>query len=122
MHIAPMSFEIAPRKLVKTIAYNGSVPGPLLRMKEGQPVTIDVFNDTGDAEIVHWHGLQIPSAVDGAMEEGTPMIPAHALGALYLHAQAQRHALVSHARHGRTESETRHVHRAVRIFYIDPRS
>jgi FtsP/CotA-like multicopper oxidase with cupredoxin domain len=78
LRIAPASIEIAPRKIVKTIAYNGSVPGPLLRMKEGQPVTIDVFNDTGDAEIVHWHGLQIPSAVDGSMEEGTPMIPARA--------------------------------------------
>jgi FtsP/CotA-like multicopper oxidase with cupredoxin domain len=77
LHIAATSFEIAPRKVVKTIAYNGSVPGPLLRMKEGQPVTIEVFNDTGDPEIVHWHGLQIPSAVDGAMEEGTPMIPSH---------------------------------------------
>src|SRR6202453_701453 len=78
LHIAPASFEIAPRKMVKTIAYNGFVPGPLLRVKEGQPVTIEVFNDTGDAEIVHWHGLQIPSAVDGSMEEGTPMLPAHA--------------------------------------------
>jgi FtsP/CotA-like multicopper oxidase with cupredoxin domain len=77
LRIAPTSFEIAPRKVVKTIAYNGSVPGPLLRMKEGQPVTIEVFNDTGDPEIVHWHGLQIPSAVDGAMEEGTPMIASH---------------------------------------------
>jgi FtsP/CotA-like multicopper oxidase with cupredoxin domain len=76
LHIAPASIEIAPRKVVKTIVYNGSVPGPLLRMKEGQPVTIEVFNDTGDPEIVHWHGLQIPSAVDGSMEEGTPMIPA----------------------------------------------
>ncbi len=76
LHIAPASFEIAPRKIVKTIAYNGSVPGPLLRMKEGQTVTIEVFNDTGDAELVHWHGLQIPSAVDGSMEEGTPMLPA----------------------------------------------
>jgi FtsP/CotA-like multicopper oxidase with cupredoxin domain len=78
LRIAPASIEIAPRNVVKTIAYNGSVPGPLLRMKEGQPVTIQVFNDTGDAEIVHWHGLQIPSAVDGSMEEGTPMIPARA--------------------------------------------
>jgi FtsP/CotA-like multicopper oxidase with cupredoxin domain len=76
LHIAPASIEIAPRKVVKTIAYNGSAPGPLLRMKEGQPVTIDVFNDTGDPEIVHWHGLRIPSAVDGSMEEGTPMLPA----------------------------------------------
>jgi len=77
LHIAPASFEIAPHKVVKTIAYNGQVPGPLLRMKEGRPVSIDVFNDTGDPEIVHWHGLRIPSAVDGAMEEGTPMLPAH---------------------------------------------
>jgi FtsP/CotA-like multicopper oxidase with cupredoxin domain len=77
IRIAPATVEIAPRKVVKTIAYNGAVPGPLLRMKEGQPITIDVFNDTGDAEIVHWHGLQIPSAVDGSMEEGTPMLPAH---------------------------------------------
>jgi FtsP/CotA-like multicopper oxidase with cupredoxin domain len=75
LRIAPATVEIAPRKVVKTIAYNGSVPGPLLRMKEGRPVTIEVFNDTGDAEVVHWHGLQIPSAVDGSMEEGTPMIP-----------------------------------------------
>jgi FtsP/CotA-like multicopper oxidase with cupredoxin domain len=78
LRIAPVSFEIAPRKMIKTIGYNGTVPGPLLRVPEGKAVTIDVFNDTGDAEIVHWHGLQIPSAVDGAMEEGTPMIPAHA--------------------------------------------
>jgi FtsP/CotA-like multicopper oxidase with cupredoxin domain len=77
LHIAPASFEIAPHRVVKTIAYNGQVPGPLLRMKEGRPVSIDVFNDTGDPEIVHWHGLRIPSAVDGAMEEGTPMLPAH---------------------------------------------
>jgi FtsP/CotA-like multicopper oxidase with cupredoxin domain len=76
LRIAPANIEIAPRKVIRTLAYNGSVPGPLLRMKEGQPVTIEVFNDTGDAEIVHWHGLQIPSAVDGSMEEGTPMIPA----------------------------------------------
>ena len=43
-------------------------------MQEGKPVTIDVFNDTPEPELVHWHGLHIPSDVDGAMEEGTPMI------------------------------------------------
>lgn len=77
LRIAPTAFEVAPHKTVKTIGYNGSVPGPLLRMKEGQPVTIEVFNDTAEADIVHWHGLHIPPAVDGATEEGTPLIPAH---------------------------------------------
>ncbi len=56
LHIAPATFEIAPGKTIKTIGYNGQVPGPLLRMKEGREVTIEVFNDTNDAELVHWHG------------------------------------------------------------------
>lgn len=77
LHIAPTTFEIAPGKMVKTMGYNGQIPGPLLRMKEGRPVTIEVFNDSGDPDIVHWHGLHIPPEVDGSTEEGTPIIPAH---------------------------------------------
>ena len=71
------SLEIAPKTSIKTTCYNGSAPGPILRMKEGQRVTIDVANNTAEPEIVHWHGLHIPSNVDGSMEEGTPMIPPH---------------------------------------------
>ena len=41
-------------------------------MREGTPVTVDVINDTDMPEFVHWHGLLIPSDVDGAEEEGTP--------------------------------------------------
>jgi FtsP/CotA-like multicopper oxidase with cupredoxin domain len=77
LHISPVEVEIAPGKLIKTIGYNGSFPGPLLRFREGQPAAIDVFNDTKDPELVHWHGLFVPSEVDGAMEEGTPMIAPH---------------------------------------------
>jgi FtsP/CotA-like multicopper oxidase with cupredoxin domain len=72
-----ISLEIAPKTIVKTTGYNGTSPGPLLRMKEGQRVTIQVDNNTADPEIVHWHGLHIPSAVDGSVEEGTPMIAPH---------------------------------------------
>jgi FtsP/CotA-like multicopper oxidase with cupredoxin domain len=77
LRIAPLEVEIAPRHKIKTIGYNGAFPGPVLRMREGQPVTVDVYNDSGVAELVHWHGLWIPPAVDGAMEEGTPMLPPH---------------------------------------------
>jgi FtsP/CotA-like multicopper oxidase with cupredoxin domain len=72
-----ISLEIAPKTILKTTAYNGTAPGPLLRMKEGQRVTIDVVNKTAEPEIVHWHGMRIPSEVDGSVEEGTPMIPPH---------------------------------------------
>ena len=74
--IAPYALEVAPKKFVKTVAYNGQVPGPLLRMKEGVPVTIDVANRSGNDEVVHWHGLFLPPEVDGSMEEGTPHIAA----------------------------------------------
>lgn len=75
LEIAPLKLEIAPGKHVETIAYNGQVPGPLIRWPEGKPITIDVANHTDVPEIVHWHGLWVPSEQDGAMEEGSPMIP-----------------------------------------------
>jgi FtsP/CotA-like multicopper oxidase with cupredoxin domain len=78
LRISPVSIEIAPGHVIKTTGYNGSAPGPVLRVKEGQPVLIEVHNETPIPELVHWHGLQIPSEVDGAAEEGTPFIAPHA--------------------------------------------
>jgi FtsP/CotA-like multicopper oxidase with cupredoxin domain len=72
--IAPHSLEVAPHHFVQTIAYNAQVPGPVIRLQVDKPVTIDVRNRTRSEEIVHWHGLFVSSEVDGAMEEGTPMI------------------------------------------------
>ncbi len=76
LRIAPISLEIAPNINIRTTAYNGQVPGPLLRLKENTPVTIDVANATSVSDIVHWHGLAIGPDADGAAEEGSPMIPA----------------------------------------------
>jgi FtsP/CotA-like multicopper oxidase with cupredoxin domain len=76
LRIEPTTIEISPGVTVETVAYNGQVPGPLLRLKEGKPVLIDVLNNSPQEDIVHWHGLAIDSANDGAMEEGSPMIPA----------------------------------------------
>ena len=74
--IAPTTLDLSPRHRLKTTAYNGQVPGALLRFKENQPVTIEVTNRTDRPEVVHWHGLFTPSDVDGAIEEGTPPIAA----------------------------------------------
>lgn len=74
--IAAYVLEAGPRRNIKTIAYNSQIPGPLLRLREDQPVTIDVTNHTAGSEVVHWHGLFLPAQVDGAIEEGTPAIPA----------------------------------------------
>ncbi|MHB2205730.1 multicopper oxidase family protein [Methylobacterium sp. CM6257] len=74
VRIAPVSHEIAPGKVIKTTAYNGTVPGPALRLQEGKPVRINVVNDSGYPNLIHWHGLYIPPEQDGATEEGSPII------------------------------------------------
>ena len=71
--------ELAAEHIVSTTLYNGQFPGPLLRFKEGQRIVVDVHNDTDTPELVHWHGLMIPSDVDGAAEEGSPYVPAHSI-------------------------------------------
>lgn len=77
LHIGETTVELGPKRSLRTITYNGQVPGPLLRVKEGQPITVDVTNETSEHELVHWHGLHIPPEVDGSHEEGTPHVPAH---------------------------------------------
>jgi FtsP/CotA-like multicopper oxidase with cupredoxin domain len=71
--------ELSSEQIVSTTLYNGQFPGPLLRMKEGQRVVVDIHNDTDTPELVHWHGQKISSEVDGAAEEGSPFVPAHGM-------------------------------------------
>jgi FtsP/CotA-like multicopper oxidase with cupredoxin domain len=77
LRIAPVTVELAPDRILSTIGYNGTSPGPILRMREGKLVTIDVINETDTPEFVHWHGLLIPAEVDGVEEQGTPFVPPH---------------------------------------------
>jgi FtsP/CotA-like multicopper oxidase with cupredoxin domain len=77
LKISPVIVPLDPNRAISTIGYNGTSPGPVLRMREGKPVTVDVLNETDVPELVHWHGLFIPPEVDGSEEEGTPMVPAH---------------------------------------------
>jgi FtsP/CotA-like multicopper oxidase with cupredoxin domain len=77
LRIGVSPIEIAPKRIVSVTNYNGQFPGTLIRLKEGQPVTVDIFNDTDVPEQLHWHGQMVPVDVDGASEEGTPYIPAH---------------------------------------------
>ena len=74
LEIAPYTLEASPKHHIKTVAYNGQIPGPLFRMREGQPQSVEIRNLSTEPEVVHWHGLFLPSSIDGAMEEGTPMI------------------------------------------------
>jgi FtsP/CotA-like multicopper oxidase with cupredoxin domain len=71
--------ELADDRILSTTTYNGQFPGPLLHLKEGRSVTVDIYNDTDTPEQLHWHGQFLPVDAHGAAEEGTPYIPAHGM-------------------------------------------
>ncbi|HBK06909.1 MAG TPA: copper oxidase [Acetobacteraceae bacterium] len=79
IEIAPGLVDLGADQIVSTTLYNGQFPGPLLRFKEGQPVTIDIRNKTDHPDFLHWHGQKIPSDVDGAEEEGSRVVPANGM-------------------------------------------
>lgn len=79
LRIATGLVELAPDRIVSTTTYNGQFPGPLIRLKEGRRVVVDIHNDTDTPEQLHWHGLGLPAEVDGAAEAGTPFIPARGM-------------------------------------------
>ena len=53
LQIAPMLVELAPQVVISTTGYNNTVPGPLLRVREGQSIAVEVMNYTDVPEYVH---------------------------------------------------------------------
>jgi len=65
----------------KVWAFNGQVPGTPIRVKRGQPVTINVNNQLQQPTAVHWHGIRLPNEMDGvagltqpAVESGSSFV------------------------------------------------
>jgi FtsP/CotA-like multicopper oxidase with cupredoxin domain len=76
LHIRNGLVEIGKNQFVSTTTFNGQFPGPLLRFREGERVTVDIHNETDVPEQLHWHGQDLAVDVDGSAEEGTPYVPA----------------------------------------------
>ena len=47
------------------VTVNGTIPGPLVRLKEGQNLVVDLVNDSSMETSIHWHGLLVPFLMDG---------------------------------------------------------
>ena len=72
LEIAPVVKEIG-HATVRMLAYNGSIPGPTLKVAQGSEIEVDVVN-RGDLEAtVHWHGLRLENRYDGTHETQAPI-------------------------------------------------
>ncbi len=64
LNIAETQIEVAGKQ-VKTTTINGTVPGPLVRLKEGSDALLRVTNHLREDSSIHWHGLILPFRMDG---------------------------------------------------------
>lgn len=60
--------EVAPGQVWRTWAYNGQVPGPQLRVRQGERLRIILENRLPSPTTIHWHGVPVPNAMDGVPE------------------------------------------------------
>jgi FtsP/CotA-like multicopper oxidase with cupredoxin domain len=72
LRIAPVAARIGDAT-VRMLAYNGSIPGPTLKVREGSEVTVDVVNESDLETTVHWHGLRLDNRYDGTHETQAPI-------------------------------------------------
>ncbi len=67
--------EIAPGHRARMWTYNGSLPGPRIEAKVGDTVRIHFHNSLPEETTIHWHGLRVPSAMDGVPRVQSPIAP-----------------------------------------------
>ncbi len=62
---APIAWPITDDVTVAAYAYNGQVPGPLLRVTAGEKIRVILTNNLSEPTTIHWHGVDVPIEMDG---------------------------------------------------------
>ena len=74
LDMAPTKWEVKPGDTRDAYAFNGVIPGPVLRVNEGDRVRFIVKNDLPEPTSVHWHGMELPNDQDGVPDITQPPI------------------------------------------------
>jgi FtsP/CotA-like multicopper oxidase with cupredoxin domain len=111
-----VDWATAPDMIYPAYSYNGRVPGPTIRVTEGDRVRINVTNELPESTGVHWHGLIVPNDQDGVPFVTQPPIDP---GQTYVYEFTTRNAgtHMYHSHHNAAEQVTRGL---LGAFIIDP--
>ena len=79
-------FTLRPERVMSNISgvrqpllgFNGQLPGPIIRGRQGERFDIEVENALDEGTLVHWHGLRLPNAMDGVNVLTQEVIPPRA--------------------------------------------
>ncbi|MEO3748124.1 multicopper oxidase domain-containing protein [Plantactinospora sp. B5E13] len=72
--MAPLNLEVSAGVVRPAYAFNGIVPGPTLKVNEGDKLRFIVQNNLPEHTAVHWHGMELPNAQDGVPDLTQPHI------------------------------------------------
>ena len=116
--VSKIKWEVAPGKVVDAYAYNGMIPGPILRVTEGDHVKINVKNAmTDESTALHLHGLLLSNEMDGVSYLTQPPItPGTSFTYDFIATNAGSQFYHSH--HNSTVQQTRGLYGA---FIVDPK-
>lgn len=70
----PVNWPILEGVIASAWTYNGTVPGPMIRVTEGDRVRIILKNELPEPTTIHWHGIAVPNAMDGIPDVTQPPV------------------------------------------------
>ena len=113
----PVKWEVSPGKTVDTYSYNGIVPGPTIRVTEGDKLKFNVKNELPESSSIHWHGVHVPNKQDGVPYVTQPPIkPGETF--VYEFAAKNPGSHMYHSHHNAADQVTRGL---LAAFIIDPK-
>lgn len=68
-------WKLSETKTITAWGFNQSVPGPVIKAKKGDTLVINVKNELSEPTVVHWHGIRLPSTMDGTDDVQKPIAP-----------------------------------------------
>jgi FtsP/CotA-like multicopper oxidase with cupredoxin domain len=68
-------WKLSEGKTINAWGFNQSVPGPTLKARRGDTMVVRVKNDLKESTVIHWHGIQLPSEMDGTDSVQRPIAP-----------------------------------------------
>src|SRR5215207_5682600 len=68
LRVGPVAKQLGDAR-VRMLAYNGSIPGPTLKVRDGTEIVVHVINEGDLDTTVHWHGLRLENRYDGVPHE-----------------------------------------------------
>jgi FtsP/CotA-like multicopper oxidase with cupredoxin domain len=68
-------WKISDQKTIRAWGFNKSVPGPTIKARKGDELVIKVKNTLNEGTVVHWHGIRLPSVMDGTDSVQKPIQP-----------------------------------------------